>query len=665
MAQFGSFNRYFSLLASTAAILFAFPYAFASVAEAGDEVGWPYRGPLELSGGAGGGADQTTGGGDDSGGDSGGDDGSGGDTGDGSGSGTDTGGGTGGGNTSAPGPGGKASSFDGKILWSWWWEHNKDRFLARATARGRVNAGSTLFWFGSGAKFPPRDLTRISNDQRRKIFDVLKTRIQQDKSPAVRIAALMAIGRLGNIEANKKEAEASDVDDKITSNMCARVLLTALRNRGGTSGERNAALLGLGLTGDAKACLTLLRVIKDVPAENLPNAFIAFGLARLPEAIPTIVQQLPKNGNEKDEHKIAAILALGLYGPEFAETIRGEKTAYGKKSIDHLEKLCAGKGSNDAVASQALAAIARLQLKVATVGKATKSKSPSVKYAAILALAEYAGSEDMASRAWKSLKKAYKGSRQIQNFVILSSGDLASRLGANSPTRRAIIKSLSGKKFLGSNDNFIRSCVVIALGVAQDTKSVPAIVDLLNNSTIDHYVAAACSVSLGLLKAADHADVVLRRVVNGKFNAEAKSYGLIGIALMGDTTRINELLKFTDKKQQEIARQVPLAIGVLGGGRQSPALTSFFKQKWPQAKRLQASSAVFGLSWIRDASSVDSLTSLTSSNGMDEVRAMAAIALGYIASEDRVSGLTRCFENTNYRWGFDGFKTLLLISRIL
>ena len=84
----------------------------------------------------------------------------------------------------------------GDILWSWWWEYNKDRFLARATERGRVNAGSTLYWFGSGAKYPPRDITPVSDTQKRQIFVVLKKRLQ-DKSLAVRKAACIALGRLG------------------------------------------------------------------------------------------------------------------------------------------------------------------------------------------------------------------------------------------------------------------------------------------------------------------------------------------------------------------------------------------------------------------------------------------------------------------------------------
>jgi hypothetical protein len=44
---------------------------------------------------------------------------------------------------------------------------------------------------------------------------------------------------------------------------------------------------------------------------------------------------------------------------------------------------------------------------------------------------------------------------------------------------------------------------------------------------------------------------------------------------------------------------------------------------------------------------------------------MAVIALGYVGASDRVTGLTRCFMNANYKKKFNGFKTLSHISSIL
>ena len=112
--------------------------------------------------------------------------GGGGEGGGGEGGGGEGGGGEGGGGegSAPPTPGagntrGKAAAFDGKRLWNWWWEHNKDRFLARLTAPGRINAGSAYYWFGGGAKFPPRELVPVSQTFiQTQAFPALKVRLK-------------------------------------------------------------------------------------------------------------------------------------------------------------------------------------------------------------------------------------------------------------------------------------------------------------------------------------------------------------------------------------------------------------------------------------------------------------------------------------------------------
>ncbi|MHC4953561.1 MAG: HEAT repeat domain-containing protein [Planctomycetota bacterium] len=654
----GLFSRLVALLT---ALLFALPAAAYA-----DDFGWPYRGPNELSGSSDDDEDDDT-----------------------PGSGNedeetdpndpnnpddpndpnnpdDPGGGTGAPSTGpkGPGPGGKGSVIDGKILWSWWWEHNKDRYLARATERGRVNAGSIQYWFGSGAKYPPRDINPVSDAQRRRIYDTLVKRLG-DKNAAVRNAACIALGRLQDIPATEAEAKAATTDDKVTNNMCARSLLKVVRTEKNDT-VKASALLGIGMTGDAKACQTLMRIFTDLDVRNhQPYALIAFGLARHADAVGLVVEKLPKSAQKKEDVEIAAIHALGLYGPEFVEEIEKNKTAYGKRNgIEHVMFLAKSSG-NDAIPVQAITTLGRLQTGLKAVKKATSNKSLAVKWAAILALAQYDATENQAKDAASALLSKFKGTQQTKNFIILASGDLAGRLDPNSKTRAKILKWLHGKTGLESNDNYTRACSALALAVANDHTSAPAIADLLQNTTVDHYVAGACSVSLGLLKAAEHADLVIKRVVNGKYNADAKGYGLVGLALMGDTTRIDDITtKAKTNLPKEAARQAPLAIGVLGDRKQARRLTNYFKNSFKTKERVPVSNAVFGLSWIRDAGSVDELINLTGNNE-PSVRGMSTIALGYIGSPNRVSALTRCFESANFRKRFAGWRVLYRIAGIL
>jgi len=341
----------------------------------------------------------------------------------------------------------------------------------------------------------------------------------------------------------------------------------------------------------------------------------------------------------------------------------------GKTTLELLEHLAGLRSGKSQLVEQAVTSLARLQTGLREVVRQTRNKSLGVKYAAILGLAEYAATEEMAEDAWKKLEDAFKGPKQQTNFVILAAGDLASRLQdiPNSETREDILDWLrDDKKRLGSNDNYTRACSVLALGVANDATAVPQIAAYLDDTTIDHYVAGACSVALGLLKQADKAQLVIDKVVQGRYNADAKGYGLIGLALMGDTTRMDVVLSTARKEQQkETARQAPLAIGVLGDRGQTKTLTDYFSKEWKQKDRVPVSNAAFGLAWIRDAESVDRLLKVASTSGDAAVRAMGVIALGYVGAGERGNGLTRCFAMANYRDKFSGFRTLYHISNVL
>ncbi|MCZ6574471.1 MAG: hypothetical protein O7C98_15040, partial [Planctomycetota bacterium] len=147
-----------------------------------ERIGVPYRGPNEeLSAHGGGGEDEDEGGAEGAvGGEEGGGEGGGG-GGEGGGGGGEGGGGAEGGGEGLGGGGGavtgrgRAAAFDGKRLWNWWWEYTKDPYLARATVPDRVNFGSAYYWFGGGAKFPPRNIDPVSDALRdAKLFPALR-----------------------------------------------------------------------------------------------------------------------------------------------------------------------------------------------------------------------------------------------------------------------------------------------------------------------------------------------------------------------------------------------------------------------------------------------------------------------------------------------------------
>ena len=180
-------------------------------------------------------------------------------------------------------------------------------------------------------------------------------------------------------------------------------------------------------------------------------------------------------------------------------------------------------------------------------------------------------------------------------------------------------------------------------------------------------VAAAC-VALGLLKASEHADAIRDQVMlQSKWKADTRGYAVLGLALMGDTTRVGEIQKFSHHRlSKETMRQLPLALGLIGDKRNISSLTRFFSRSWKTNRRHEASNAAFGLSWIKDQRSVSQLIRVIDNKRAGEaVRGMAIIALGYSAARDRVSPLAALYENMSHRDGFAGWAMLSQIARIL
>jgi len=401
---------------------------------------------------------------------------------------------------------------------------------------------------------------------------------------------------------------------------------------------RHSAILGLGM---AEAGTSLLAALPDLPARERDYAYIALGLARHARAIPAVVDALPR---------LSAIHALGLF-----ERVPDDVG-------DRLVRLARSRDAR--VADQAVTALGRLQLHLDAVHRALSADNVGVQWSALLALAHYARPKDAAVAARILMREGFKSGRgQHKNFSVLALGDLAARLDPNGKTRKKILRFLR-ERALDSNNNYLRACAAIALGVAGDKASADPIAALLHNTTVNDYVIGAACVGLGLLQATGHAGTVRTTVLETRrWNADARGYALLGIALMGDTTQLATLKKHS-RGEVQTERQASLALGLLGGKDEVRALARYFSSDWDTRANVAVSNAAFAFGWNRDGRAVSGLVQLTR-NPHPRIRAMAVIALGYIAARDRVSPLTRCYENTSFRNRFGHWDLLHEISRIL
>lgn len=618
-----------------------------------ERIGSPYRGPIELV--SSGGQDTTEpepSAGGDTGGDTGGD-------------------GSGGNDSGAPpppdqggggpgtGPGGKTAKLDGTVVWQWWWEYSKEAYLARASERGRVNMGSSYYWFGGGAKFPPRDIVPPSEKQKASAaFMQLAKSLHGDASAGVRAEAAIALGRLGVVAAGADKKKEGEPD-----NLVVRELIRAAEKD--TIPEvRNSAILGLGMTRDKDAASYLLRVYEKHTANDKPYVLVALGLAGQPAAATLLVDQIPKSARAKDDIGVAAVHAIGLLGrPALAEI---EKAG----GVAKMAKILDGRGY-DPLQSQLVRTLSLLQVERKEVAKMVDSPSTDIAWMSILSLANYTDDEKDSEAAFKVLesKGAFgSGASQNKSFAVIAMGRLAGSLDPNSKLRDKILKFVRKEALEPRKDNYVRSCAALAVGLAEDRSAIPTVAALLTDTTAqDHVVSAAC-VGLGLLRATEFADSIRDNVLLKKsWDDDTRGYAALGIALMGDTTRIDELKRFAADKglNDKTKRQLPLALGLLGDKGDVRSLVEFFSRSWKRNERFEASNAAFGLAWLKDQSAVEQLVGIAQKGTDEQVRGMAAIALGYLSAQDRMSPLSRCYQNASHRNDFGGFKLLVEISRIL
>ena len=150
------------------------------------------------------------------------------------------------------------------------------------------------------------------------------------------------------------------------------------------------------------------------------------------------------------------------------------------------------------------------------------------------------------------------------------------------------------------------------------------------------------------------------------FKPDTRGYAALGLALMGDTTRVGQIKKYQRGKglAMETLRQTPLALGILGGKTEVSTLVAHFNRGFKKNELYRASNAAYGLAWNRDVSAVNWLLTAYAKSGDKNVRGLSLVALGYLAARDEVSPLTRCYSNFSFRRRFD-WDVLATISGIL
>lgn len=589
----------------------------------------------------GGGGGDTGGGGDSGGGGS--DLGGGGGDGDGRSGGGGTGesssGGLGAGGSGAGGGRGKAASGqqDALLLVSWYFEHNREKFLYEVAAeRNRRLPPPKFSTPAIFSELTPDTRVRssVTTEDRERIFDILN-KMALAQEDVVRDAAVLALGKVGTPDAVEilrkrlKEESKTDIREDIllalgTARSPEAIEALAETLKTGRPNFHSWALLGLGLTRDPEragppalewfqANLKRGRQAED----GLASAAIALGALAYPEAEAALIAAV-KSKSTPDVVKAYAAHALGRIGTEACrkalesmlgqsqDVARSALLALGEFDDPATAKLLAGKeglGRPDTLGS-GFAALSLAKV-LGTLPESEWKKYP----------------DEIRAIALTPAKSALRA--QYANLALSMIDG-----GVNEDVRRYYTEELKGTKVMPD----LGAAIAMSCGVAGLGATDPMLQKVAREAGADPKYRSYAALALGMIGNASTTVETLRSVYAGTENPDVQRGAILGLGLVGDRRDVSFLLDVIVKTDPSR----PFATYTRGA-------------------------AVVALGMIRDGESVGRIQDLLR-NPDPLVRAYAIAALGYLADKDASPALPQLFEHGNFR---SEFRTLSIAMRNL
>jgi HEAT repeat protein len=502
--------------------------------------------------------------------------------------------------------------------WTAWWYYARDRYLDRPE---QAASSSDSLGESGGVDAGPDDGAQ-ERAWRTKGLDALR-RAFPDADVEVFTGCAVALGKAG---------DAADVP----------ALLRPFGQRYADASVRESIALGLGLLGPgapgARETLTSILRSREDSARLRGMAALSLGLSRDPAAAPVLLWAARERGATKDP-AAAAITALGLLGEPIV--------------VPDLAAMLADEGSSDARALRPHAAYALGRLggpdAVRALGRALGDSDAKVRRAAILALGEcdpadvaalapalaHGAREDrdrpcrnyamvVCGRlggvpALDALSRCYAlGDRGERNFAALGLG-LWLRGSKDADARARVVASLRSD-FLNRDDADFRGALAIALGLAGDNRSIPALRAVVGERG-DPELRAHCALALGLVGARDAAPD-LRAALVEKGNASLQREAALALGLLGDSGAARVLAGLlADSGPEHVRASAARALGNLGGSVAAEALAKLLADRG--ASGAARGQAAVGLGLVLDRRRPGALAEVA--RGLDFLSASPAI----------------------------------------
>ncbi len=493
---------------------------------------------------------------------------------------------------SSPGVSTPAGYPSWRVWWSLNWERIVDIRVRMARAAPPGPPGAEGGW---------KALRPLSREEKKKLILPALEKAWRDRNPEVRAAAVIALGKLA-----------------LPSTF--PMIRKSLADRSRT--VRNAAALALGLGGFREGEKDLLRVFRPGGAQNETRAWAAVGLGYLGTggAVRALLAQLQSLSGKQvrgSNREVLICCAAGL-------TVCRSKDA--SRRIPSL----LGKSGNRLPPARSLLYLAlgkigdRAGLPAVEEGLADKDPIVRAGAAAAAGLLGEKGDRSLLARLMTlGLNDPHYAVRALALVALGRIGGTAARAFLE----ERLSSSRKGVKLV-----FLEPFAALALGLAGDRGSVPALLPLLDTGAVDR--KGAFALALGML-GGRRAASALARAVRGSRNPPSFSETALAAGMAGAVQARAFLQRVLVKEKRAFFRvAAAAALGLLGSRKEAlDRVLGLLDQA--SSARLQAP-LVFALTLLSDRKSIPRLASLLERRGVqDQVRALCCAALGNLGDSRR------------------------------
>ena len=568
------------------------------------------------------------------------------------------------------GPGGPKTPTTGAISdsvdltqWSFWWEFNKDPYLALKNKihKGGPQTGGDDFFLGHGQKENATNtLIPGQADIETKIVPALLNALETQTNNDIITGCLMSLAKIGNLN---EEDDFGDVIVPFLSDSNQEISETAALALGILGSEEHIELLN-SLISDTPYGREAVGRTNEVPFRTRSFAVYALGLiankssnAKIITSISFDLQDiLAADQSSYKDVKIAAVVSMSLLSLD-------QETR--KEQVDFLLEYFRNESNNHLVRAHIPEAISytiagaknghylvyKEILATEFMNRLTSSSKEKreVQQSCVLGLG-LLGDADKSDLDKKIRKTLYDiptnvSDQQTRAFALISLANIGSTEGEGTgyPPTNTLYAVKEVQDYLTRQvtrgKSFVKPWASVSLGIMANHLNeaklpVPSTINAVLRKSIKEERTptklGAASVAAGLAGHQGMGELLLEKLDKVK-DAETQGYLCVSLGLLNHRAAIEQIKEIVVKSKYRPAllQQAAIGIGLMGDHSLVPDLVGMLRESKSSASQ---ASIVTALAFIGDSRSIDPLVALLNDeNYTKRARGFAAAALGMVA----------------------------------